>query len=180
MNDSIIARRYAKAIFSLGLEQKKLEIYTDNFKSLEQIVRQDENFQFLLDNPVVANSKKKAIFKKLFDGKLDKDVLQFLYLLVDKGREDYILDIIRAYIQIYREHANIQKVEIKSAIPLEQSVIDEISSIMEKMTGKTSETETNTEEKLIGGFVLRVGDQQLDASVSGKLKSIKKQLTSKH
>ena len=54
MNDSIIARRYAKALFKLGLEKKNLEAYTANLKGIQQIIKQDENFRFLIDNTVIA------------------------------------------------------------------------------------------------------------------------------
>ncbi|WP_462280431.1 ATP synthase F1 subunit delta [Salinivirga cyanobacteriivorans] len=180
MNDSIIARRYAKALFKLGLEKKNLEAYTANLKRIQQIIKQDEDFRFLIDNPVIAASKKKSIFKSLFEGKLHDDITGFFNLLIEKGREEYLAEIIRAFIGFYQHYANIQKVEFTSAIEFDQAFIQKIGDLLKEKTGKTSEIETYTDQKLIGGFVLRIGDQQLDNSVSGQLRAIKNQLSNKN
>lgn len=180
MNDSIIAGRYAKALFKFGLEKHNLEVYTADLKIIQQLIKQDENFRFLIDNPVIAVSKKKTIFKTLFQEKIHDEITNFLNFLIDKGREDYLPAIIRAFIALYQDYANIQNVEITSAIEFDQALIEKIGNLLKEKTGKSSEIVTYTDQDLIGGFVLRIGDQQIDASVSGQLKTIKKQLYNKN
>lgn len=178
MNDSIIAKRYAKAIFKLGKDHNRLKSYTPQLRVLQNIIRDNENFQFLLQNPVINGSSKKAILKKLFDGKFHNDIISLLTLLVDKRREAYLPDIIRAYIKMYQNFANIQQVDITTAHTFDEATITKIKNILDEMTGKTSEIQTNIDESLIGGFLLRVDDKQLDATVSGQLNAIRKQLSS--
>jgi F-type H+-transporting ATPase subunit delta len=177
MNDSIIARRYAKAFFQLGLENKKQQDFASDLKGLLGLYNQDENFRFVINNPVISNSKKKALFKKLFDGKIDDQVLNFLNVLISKSREEYLPDIARAFIRMYQEHANIQEVHITSAFEMNTATVAEIEKMLNDLSGKKSEIHTKINSELIGGFILKVDDSQLDASVSGQLKSIKKQLS---
>lgn len=177
MNDSIIARRYAKAFFQLGVENNKQEIFANQLKSLLNLYNQDENFQFVINNPVIKNSKKQGLFKKLFEGKVDDIVMQLLNLLISKSREEYLPDIARAFIRMYQEHANIQEVHITSAYEMDKATIDEIEKLLNKLSGKQSDIHTKIDSDLIGGFILKVDDSQLDASVSGQLNTIKKQLS---
>lgn len=177
MNDSIIARRYAKAFFQLGVENKKLDVFAKDLKGLLNLYKQDENFQVIINNPVISNSKKKDLFKKLFGNKVDDLVLKLLYLLIRKSREGYLPDIARSYIRMYQDYANIQEVQITAAYEIEQELVDEIERLLNKMSGKTSDIHTKINSELIGGFILKVDDSQLDASVRGQLNSIKKQLS---
>jgi F-type H+-transporting ATPase subunit delta len=177
MNDSIIARRYAKAFFELGVENKKQEVFASNLKVLLNLFNSDENFRFVISNPVITNSKKKELFKKLFDGKLDDYVMKFLNVLIKKSREEYLPDIARAYIRKYQDYANIQEVKISSAYELDKTIVAKMEKLLNDMFGKKSDIHTTINKDLIGGFVLRVDDSQLDASVKGQLNSIKKQLS---
>ncbi len=176
MNDSIIIRRYARALFKLGKENNRLETYYHQMKGLQTVVSREDNFSFLLDNPIITISKKKNIFDQLFSGKVHQDILNFLKLLITKNREMYLENIIRAFLDMYQVHANIQKVELTAAIEFDEEILAQIRSLVDHKTGKSSEIETKQEKELIGGFILRIGDKQLDASIQGKLKSIKKQL----
>ena len=178
MNDSIIARRYAKAFFKLGKERDTLGNYRNDLQKLYSFILQDENFRFLLNNPVVTATKKQKIFDKLFKNYLSSEVLFFIKLLIKKRREVYMPDIIRAFNHFYLQHANIQQVKISSATKFDKETIDQIKSLLEQATGKSSEIETIKNTDLIGGFIIRIDDRQLDASVKGQLQSIRKQLLS--
>ncbi len=176
MNDSIIAKRYGRALFKLGEENNRLDTYYQQVKGLQTVIDKVENFRFLLNNPIIAINKKREIIDKLFSGKIHNDILNFLKLLVKKNREIYLEDIFRAFISMHQEHANIQPVELTTAIEFDQQTIEKIRTLIDQITGKSSEIKTQTEKELIGGFIIRIGDKQLDASVQGKLNSIKKQL----
>ena len=177
MNDSIIARRYAKAFFKVGIENKKEKVFASDMKGLLNLYYLDENFRFVISNPVITNSKKKELFKKLFEGTLDDYMMNLLNLLITKSREEYLPDIARAYIRMYQDYANIQEVQITSAFEMNKSIVDKIEKLLNQMSGKKSEIHTTINNDLIGGFVLKVDDSQLDASVKGQLNSIKKQLS---
>lgn len=177
MNDSIIARRYAKAFFKLGAENKKEKVFASDLKGLLNLYYSDENFRFVISNPVITNSKKKELFKKLFEGTLDDYVMKLLNVLIEKSREEYLPDIARAYVRMYQDFANIQEVHITSAFKMDKSIIAEIEKLLNDMSGKKSDIHTTINSDLIGGYVLKVDDSQLDASVKGQLNSIKKQLS---
>jgi F-type H+-transporting ATPase subunit delta len=178
MNDSIIARRYAKAFFEVGNESNQLDIFAADLKGVYDIYRSDKNLRFLLDNPVIIQSKKRKILENVFQNRVHKTVLHFLIVLVDKGREEYFPFVYNAFKILYQKHAKIQQVAITTAQPFDDSTIQKISDLLEEQTGLKSETHTIIDQDLIGGFLLRVGNRQLDASVQGQLALIKKELSS--
>lgn len=177
MNDGIIARRYATALFKLGKETGAIDRYMTDCKLIQAVIKQDASLHFLLSTSVVTRKNKKTILNKVFTSIAHADIIKFLNLLVDKRREEYLNEIILSFTHLYHKYSKIQPVTITTAQPYDKKIIDKIIALLEKQTGLKSEVETAIDETLIGGFILKVGHTQMDASVQGQLNKIKKELT---
>lgn len=177
MNDGIIARRYATAFFKLGKETGQLDRYMIDCKLIQEVINQDDTLHFLLSTTVVTRKNKKNILNKVFASITHADTMKFVNLLVEKRREEYLHEIIISFTHLYEEHVKIQPVTITTAQPYDQAVIDKIIDLLEKQTGLKSQLKTVIDESIIAGFILRVGDKQMDASVRGQLNKIKQELT---
>lgn len=177
MNDGIIARRYATALFKLGKETDQLELYYSDCNQLQSVLMHDKTFHFLLNNTVISKKNKKSILKNVFATYLHADILRFLDLLVNKGREEYLHDIITSFFAVYQSFAGIQQVTFTTAYTYNDKTLDKIITLLETQTGLKTNVKRNIDENLIGGFLLRVGDKQMDASVRGQLNRIRKELS---
>ena len=180
MNDSKIAVRYAKALFLSAKEKKVLDkVYNDVVFVLD-ICRQVNELMDLFHSPIIPASKKKIIVREVFRPDVNKLTLNFLDLIILNKRETFIPDIARRFISVYKKHKGITSATLKTATPVDREVRNRIIDLIDKAYKTKVDLAGKVEESLIGGFVLRIEDHLLNASVSSELKKIKKELIGKY
>lgn len=173
-----LASRYAKSLIDIAVEQNSLEETLKDMQLIDAICEQNRDFVNMMRSPVIKADKKNAIIDAVFSGRLSALSIQFLRLLINKGREQNVDEIAKAFIRQYRSHKHIRIVRLTTATPADNSVVEVLRQKLIAQNDKGSvEIETATDPSLIGGFVLEMGDQQLDASILRDLNDIKKQFT---
>ena len=178
MNQSKIAVRYAKAFFELALEKNQLEKLKKDIDTIAAASVQ-QYIQLLLESPVVKTSKKKKLLASIFKEKIENMSLNFLLMIADNKREMHIPAICRNFIDKYRKYKGIKAAKVTTALDIDDDLKKQISKVITDVFNSEVELTTAENTELIGGFILRVGDQQIDASVSTKLKKIKREFLSK-
>ncbi len=171
-----IAVRYARALFLSAREQGILDDVRRDMELILAAVVDMEDIRNLLESPVVDTRKKMDILVTLFGNRVGDLALDFLRLVTSNGREDYLAAICRQYIKLYKEEKGIKIARIETATPLIKEIREDMLALIASAFKAQIELQEQVKEDLIGGFVLRVEDQQLDASVKGKLRRIKKEL----
>ncbi len=173
MNESAITVRYAKAFFSLAKEKNKLNELKADIQKVSNICDASPDFILLLESPVAKTSQKNGLFRKIFEGKIDSLTLNFLLLILQNKREEYIPDICRNFLNLVRKDQNIKSVLLTTASEIEEASLQNVKTLMEKELNANVELSSQVNKDLIGGLVLRFDDKQYDASVVTKLKKIK-------
>lgn len=176
MDQSRIAVRYAKALFEAALEKKVVEELKIDIDLVAQVCTDKLMIQ-LIESPVCKPSDKAKAFDAIFKGKVNDLTLNFLQMVISNKREMYIPAMCRNYAIRYFGFANIKQAHIVTATPIDAKMAEKIRKAIASLYKSDVEMSTSDDKSLIGGFVLRVGDQQLDASVSTKLKTIKQGFT---
>lgn len=175
MLDSIIAERYAKALFDLADENGKIEnIYID-MKLLLNVIQESKDFRQFLVSPVVRPDKKLGAMDEIFDGKVDDITKKFYHLITLKRREKYLSGIANAFVDQYKEFKKIVTVEIRTVEPLTESMKKRIISLIENRRGVTVDLVDMVDPKLIGGFIVSTSDLRLDYSLATSIKKLKKE-----
>jgi len=178
MNRSLIANRYAKALFKLAIEQGNLEqVYTD-VALLQQYCKEADDFTDILVSPVIKPGKKKQIFHEVLKDKIDSSTMRLLDLLVDNKREELLTDINRHFIFLFKESKGIKEVALYTALAMDQAHIDQLKSFLKEQFKAPIELSVKIKPELLGGFILTVDGKMVDASISSKLKQIKNELLS--
>ncbi|HEY9123794.1 MAG TPA: ATP synthase F1 subunit delta [Bacteroidales bacterium] len=175
MNESIIAVRYAKALFQLAVEKNKADVLKNDMETLYHSIEAVSELKALFYNPVVKPGMKTNIIREVF-GSFDADTLGFLTLLIQNRREEYIEEIALNFIKRYRKYKGIEKVIFTTAIKIDGDIESKIKQQIGKYLKADVEFESQVDERLIGGFRLRLGDKQYDASISTKLEDLKRKL----
>ncbi len=173
MSDIRVASRYAKSLIELAEEKGILEQVQSDMKMFSQTVNQNRDFQLLLRNPIVKPDKKQAIINSIFKGKVQEMTLAFFNIVARKNRESLLEFIAEEFLRQYNEIKNIQRASVTTATPLSVELRNELGQRLATQTGKFIELEEIIDPTLIGGFVLRVGDKQIDSSVKYKLRKLK-------
>jgi F-type H+-transporting ATPase subunit delta len=175
MNDSKISVRYARALFESALEKGILDTVRDDMESVREVTVIPE-FQYLLVNPVMKETQKCAVMDELFKTRIHPLSLSLLNLVFKNGREQFIPAIARNFIDLFKKHKGIRSATLTSVTPVKEATRKKVEKLIREVMNTPVELQTDYNEELIGGFVIRIDDQQYDASVASSLKKVKKQL----
>ena len=170
---SRVASRYSKALIALAQEKGAVDAIKDDMSSVVKLYEESKDFSLFVESPIVAPTKKQEIFKKIFNGKVNAITSSFFDLVIAKGRENGLYDIAKSYLVRYNDVNGIQSVEFFTADEVSDAIKNEISSSLGKSLGKKIQLKTEVKEDLIGGYILRVGDKQIDSSVKGSLQKLR-------
>lgn len=175
MNEGLIPRRYAKALYKVSSERNCAGRMYELMQSLAASSAASAEFRTLVANPFVSDADKTAaITAAAGAGKDDTTFADFLKLLINNRRIDMAGEVANAYVGYYRQQHNIRRVEVVSAAPLEPTVEKRIKDVIEKHIGSaTMEFAAKVDPSLIGGFVVTIDNERLDASLRNRLKEIR-------
>jgi len=169
-------RRYAKALFSLSEEQGVLVQIHEDLSALARLIDESQDLATFLEHPLIPQAQRKQALLALLDGQANALTLRFLEFLDGQKRLGHLRGICKAMEELYNEHAGIVDVRITSAEPLTDTQVDNIKTKLASKLGKTIQAATDTDQDLIGGFRVQVGDSILDLSLAAKLNTFKREI----
>lgn len=174
MAESRVASRYVKSLLGLAVEQNALEEVHNDMQLFAEVCRGNREFEVVLKSPVIKHNLKASILKKIFKGKVHSLTMAIFDILTRKNREPLLPAIAREFHTAYNIHKDIQTASITTTFEVDKALRAEIEGMVKKLSGKKSvELVEKIDEELIGGFILNVGDRQIDASLKNKLKRLK-------
>lgn len=170
-----VAFSYANAWFKHTQEVGLLEAVYPDVLLLEQVMRDNKHLMQVLHAPIIPNEKKLAIFQELFSRRVHPLTLTFFAIINKKRREGYLLLILERFIEIYRAHHQIQLASITSACKLTADLVDYVKELVKDWKScQAVILQEQIDATILGGFILRVGDEQLDNSLVNRLAKMKK------
>ena len=170
------AVRYAKAVLSLASDQKAALAVDNDMKLLSKTISENEDLDQLIKNAVIKSEVKKEMLNKIFP-KLNVISSNLFDLLVSNKRINILGDIALKYSQLFDDLNGKEKAIVTTAIPMTNDLEEKVLKKIKQLTSKTVELENIVDESIIGGFILRIGDKQYNASVSNKLNKLKREFT---
>jgi F-type H+-transporting ATPase subunit delta len=171
-----LAARYAKSLLDLAIEKDQLEVVYNDMLYLQALCSKSRELVNLLRSPIIAPDKKVAILKEVTKGKIGVSTDAFIRLLVIKGREEFLPEIISAFISQYKKQKDIHTITLTTATPVSEGLKKEIVQRVQDQTKfKNIELKSVVQEDIIGGFLLEIGDTLVDASVAYDLNKIRSQ-----
>lgn len=175
MNESKISVRYAKAFFLAAKEGKTLDEVAKDVKLLKASLEVD-GFRTFLESPVIKITDKRKLMNSVFGKNINKVTYAFFDLILTNKRENFLRDILRNFIDLYKEEKGIQQARLIVPSPISEDYHKKFITLLENTFKVTIELEEVIDEDIIGGFILNVDHQQYDASVKTQLNRIKKKL----
>jgi F-type H+-transporting ATPase subunit delta len=176
MKSAKSASRYAKALLELAVEQQKVDAIESNMQRILTAAKETNEFQVFLNSPIINIDKKIDVLNKLF-GEFEPLTLSFIALITKNGRERFITEIANSYISQVKEYKGIVPIIITSARQLDATTRASIVARISATVQGTLEITEVVDETLVGGFIVRMGDKQFDASVATQLLRMKQELS---
>ena len=173
MHNTIIAQRYAKAVFELALEMNLLEEIKADMGLISSVCADNKDFIRMLNSPVIRTDIKIKILKSVFEKDISDISMRYLVIITRKMREQFIRSIADEFLNIYKEFKNIFTVYFASAREISDEIRKKVIKLLEDQTKGNIELVEEVKEDLIGGFVLNYDDFKYDASIAYQLKKFK-------
>jgi len=169
------AKRYAKGLMQFAVETGQAKQINDEMIDLKKTLEGSRELNAFLSSPIFDSKRKVEVAKELFKS-FSPAVQNFIRLVINHRREKGLKEIAKQYIDLYNQLNNIRVAEIITATELNDSLIQEIVAKAKETVGDyTYEIDSKVDPSLIGGFVLRVGDKQIDTSIKSRLNLLKKE-----
>jgi len=172
----IIAGNYAEAFFDLADRNDRLEEFGEALDRIVQILEDSQDLRRFLDTPRIRTDAKKRLLRDSLGEHVPTLVLNFLLLVLDKGRQRLLPQIARAYRELVDERMGRVHVDVQVARPMEEEVVAQMQEQMSLILGRNAIPHLEIRPELLGGIVFRSGDTIFDGSVRRQLESMRRQL----
>jgi F-type H+-transporting ATPase subunit delta len=174
VKQTILARRYAKALFAVGKEEGKFEEYNEALQGVAGLYVSHPEVVDALTNPLYPlDIRQKVMAGMVASMGVEKIMANFLNLLVEKKRAGILSEIAEEYQAMVDNEKNVSHGSVVSAIELSEALQVKVRATLEKLTGKKVELTTSVDPSIIGGIIAKVGDLELDGSIRTQLASLK-------
>ncbi len=167
------ARVYAEALFDVAREKGKLDAVRDELAQFADAVDGDRELQVFFFSPYFSSAEKSAGLRRAVSG-ADPELLNFLELLIEKGRMPEVFRIRRELDELWKHENRRIDVTVTSAVPLDRAVVEKVGEEIERQTGQKVELASRVDDEILGGIVLQVGNKILDASIRARLEKLRK------
>ncbi|WP_299666941.1 ATP synthase F1 subunit delta [uncultured Polaribacter sp.] len=180
MKDARAALRYAKAILNLATDSNSETAVNDDMSFIAATIAENAELEVMLRSPIVKASDKMNVLNALFDGKVNNITLGLFHLLQDNKRIAMLESISKKYAIVFDHLKSTQVAKVTTAVPLTKEVEAQVLNKIIALTGEKANLENVINPAILGGFILRVGDVQYDASISNYLNELKKEFDNSH
>lgn len=163
----------------LAVESNQLDAVRVDMKTIQQVCEQNHDFVLFLKSPVIKTDKKIDVLKSVFEGKISNISLSFINLITSKKREAIIPEIASAFDEQYKLNKNIFTAVVTSAVGLDAATKQKVLDLIKTQMHGEVELVEKIDANAIGGFILKIGDKQIDKTVARQLSNLRKELTNK-
>ena len=173
----LISKTYGEALFELAMEQGKADQFLEEVTGLLEVLKQNPEFDKLMNHPKVSKEEKVGVMETVFEGKVCKELVGFLVLVLQKERYKELKLILEYFVQKVKEEKGIGPAFVTTPMELSEVQKKRIEErLLQTTSYKTMEMTYAVDKSLIGGMVIRIGDRVVDSSVKTKLEELTKQL----
>ena len=174
----LVSKVYGDALFEAAMEKQMLDTVYEEVSALQVIFQENPDLVRTLNHPKIVKEEKISILENIFSGKVSDELMGFLTIIVEKGRQNDISAIFQYFIGRVKEYKKIGTAYITSAVELKET---QKAQIKERLLATTSYVEFemiySVDSALIGGLVIRIGDRVVDSSIKTQLYELKKNLS---
>ncbi len=170
-----ISSRYAKSLLILAVEKQQLDAVYADMKLIHSTIESSRDLRIMLNSPVIKPDTKVAVLSKIFVGEIGEVTYGFIKLLTEKTREGYLGEVAESFLEQVKVYKNVVTAEIISASAMDENTRKEVMAIVARLKKGDIELAEKVDPSLIGGFVLRVGDNMIDTSLSTSIRNLRRE-----
>ena len=174
---NVIANRYAEALFHIGEEEKLTDMLYQELSEIVNLIKVNQDLFSILKSPVISKKEKISLIDNIFEDKININIKNFLKILIEQDRISFISDISDSYKELLNEKNNILEGFVISAIPMKKEEIKELEEKLSEKYNKNVTLENKVDKSILGGVLVRLGNEEIDGTVKTRLDKMKEQLS---
>jgi F-type H+-transporting ATPase subunit delta len=171
-----VGSRYAEALYEIARRDNSVDAVEKELQAVDAVIRENQDLRKILYHPRIVPEDKKSLLSELLSGKVSGVTMEFMKLLVDRRREQFLSDIVSYYINLANKARNVTEARVFSAVELTPEEKEELVKLLNRLTGKSVETGYTVDPALIGGVLVRIGDRVIDGSIRTRLSNLREHL----
>ncbi len=173
----LVSKTYGDALFAVALEENRMDEIFEAVKVVADVLGQNEEFSKLMNHPKIIKEDKVKIVEETFSGRVPKEIVGIMTLLITKGRASEMLSVFDYFIDLVKEEKKIGKADVVTAIPLDDKQKAKVEAkLLETTQYEAFEMNYSVDTSIIGGMIIRIGDRVVDSSVKTKLTELTRKL----
>lgn len=172
MKQHSIARRYARALFDLGLERENLPQLVDEYSQVLDVIKQQPSLRNVLEHPLVGVEAKKQMAQRIWGDMVSPMLRHLLLLMIEKRREDQIEAVYEAFHDLVDRSLSVAEVKVTTAAPLDEEAQQSLQRVLTDYLGKDIRMMVQQDKSILGGIVVQIGDRRIDGSLRTRLRSL--------
>ncbi|MCH2197267.1 MAG: ATP synthase F1 subunit delta [Flavobacteriales bacterium] len=173
MRNPKVAHRYAKSLLDLATERNEVDAVEKDMRLISSTIQESRDLELLLLSPVVKGDKKENILKTLFGSHITEMTTGFIGIMTAKGREAVLAEVATHFLELTKKRKGILSAQVITATALTEEARAKINAIVSKLnSGGAVEIEESVDPAIVGGFVLKVEDKMIDASVLSQFRKL--------
>ena len=170
------AIRYAKAVLSLATESNTADAVNTDMELIKNTVAESKDLKDMLYSPVIRSSVKKSALLEIFKN-TNKATVNLIDVLIANKRISLLPEVASSFITLFEQQKGSQVAQVTTAVPLSKELENKVQAKVKELTGKEAAITNIVDENILGGFILRVGDTQYNASIANQLNKLKREFT---
>ncbi|WP_397364242.1 ATP synthase F1 subunit delta [Olleya sp. R77988] len=170
------AIRYAKAVLSLATDNNTAEVVNNDMELISNTVAQSKDLKDMLYSPVITSAIKKSALLEIFKG-INPATVNLIDTLIANKRTDLLAAVASKYTTLFEQQKGSQIAVVTTAVPLTEALETKVLAKVKELTGKETAVKNIVDESILGGFILRVGDTEYNASIANQLNKLKREFT---
>ena len=173
----LVSKTYGDALFAVALEENRMDEFFEAVEVVADVLRTNAEFGKLMNHPKIIKEDKVKIVEEAFGGKIPKEIVGIMTLLVTKGRAEEMLSVFDYFVDLVKEEKRIGKAYVTTAVALDDRQKEKVEQkLLDTTKYETFEMNYLVDASLIGGMVIRIGDRVVDSSVKTKLYDLTREL----
>lgn len=170
----LVSNRYANALFEAGLELDKLKEFQKDLEYINNILEYEPKIQAILSHPKISKDEKKDLLNNIFGKNVSQEMLNFLYIIVDKRREKHLMEIAKEFNKLFNEQENIIEVTAITAVPMDSKSQEKLKVIIGNKVSKNINLKNIVDPSILGGVLLKIENKIIDGSIKSQLQNIER------
>ncbi|MEJ8553968.1 F0F1 ATP synthase subunit delta [Tepidibacter sp. Z1-5] len=173
----LVASRYANALFEVGVSDGTTEALNNDLKVIVDLFNENEDFLKILKAPLISKEEKKALVEKIYDNNTSLEMMNFLKVLIDKDRIGIIGEIFTEFNSLINEKNNILEAVAITAVPMSEIDLNNLKLKLSESKGKNITLKNEVDKSVIGGVLVKMGNEEIDGTIKTRLEKLKDQLS---